>query len=445
MMLDKVTSWIYDAVWLRDLHGQPRPLVAAIRLLRFLWAVALDVAAGQLTLRAMSLVFTTLVALVPLLAFSFALLRAFGAHNQLEPVLQRLLMGLGERGPEITEQIVSFVDNVRVGVLGSVGLLILLYTVISLVQKIEDGFNYAWRVPKGRSLARRFSGYISVITVGPLLVFGALGIIGMAQSQAVVEWLLDQRLIGPLMALTSRALPIAMIAVAFTLFYIIVPNTRVRFSAALVGGLLAAFLWELVGSLFANFVVASARHTAVYATFAAPLLFMLWLYLSWMILLLGSQIAFYVQNPQFIAPRRGGVRLDHALREHLALAVMFLVARTWTKPSPRWTFDALTRHLHVDSEPMSVVLRQLLRRGLLVEIGDSGCYAPGRDPDAITLFEIVAAMRHDGARVTVVERPAGAIALTPVDAVQETIDAAVRERLGDRTLRDLVQESRDGD
>ncbi|MCA1799441.1 MAG: YihY/virulence factor BrkB family protein [Xanthomonadaceae bacterium] len=437
-MIEKLVNRIYAEVWFRNLAETPRATVVAIRFVRFLWAIALDVATGQLTLRAMSLVFTSLLALVPLLAFSFALLRAFGAHNQLEPVLNRLLMGLGERGPELTAQIVGFVENVRVGVLGSVGLLILLYTVISLVQKIEDGFNYAWRVPKGRSLAHRFSGYISVITVGPLLIFGALGIIGLAQSQAMIEWLLDNRLVGPVMALSSRLLPIAMIAIAFTLFYILVPNTRVRFRPALIGGLLAAFLWELVGSMFANFVVASGRHTAVYATFAAPLLFMLWLYLSWMILLLGSQVAFYIQNPQFITPRRGGARMDHAMRERLALSVMYLVARTWGKSSPRWTFDALTRQLHVDSEPMSAVTRRLLQRGLLVEIGDSGCYAPGRDPDAITLYEIVAAMRHDGGLAAEAQR--GLSGLSAVEAVQKSVDDSVQQGLGDRTLRDLIKD-----
>lgn len=440
--MQSASDAVYREIWLRDLAVMSRTKAAAVKLARFLWVLVRDLSDGQLTLRAMGLVYTTLLSLVPLLAFSFALLRAFGAHNQLEPFLNRLLVGLGERGPEITAQIIGFVDNIRVGLLGSVGLVILLYTVISLVQKIEDGFNYAWRVPKGRSLAKRFSGYVSVITVGPLLIFGALGIIGMAQSEAAIAWLLELEFVGVVVALLSRFLPMFMIGVAFTLFYILVPNTRVRFVPALVGGLVAAFLWEFVGSFFASVVVASGRYTAIYATFAAPLLFMLWLYLSWMIVLLGAQVAFYLQNPHFIVPRRGAIELDHALKEHLALAVMYVVARTFRKASPRWTFDAMSRQLHVDHGPLTTVVNRLMQAGLLVTVGDHDAYAPGRDPRTITLYEIVDATRHGGALAAHAAR--GAPAMAAVDAVQASVDCAVRDALGARTLADLV-EGHDGD
>lgn len=431
-MIKELYRRAYAWVWLRDPAELPRWPRTGLQTLRFLWAVVRDLADGQLTLRAMSLVYTTLLALVPLLAFSFALLKAFGAHNQLEPTLNRILLPLGDRGSEIATVIVGFVDNVRVGLLGSIGLLLLLYTVISLVQKIEDGFNYAWHVPQSRSLVRRFSGYMSVLTIGPLLVFGAIGMLSIARSQAAVVWVLENEHFAPLLGLASGFLPVVMLSLAFTVFYLMVPNTRVRVLPALVGGLVAGVLWELIGTWFANFVVGSARYTAVYAGFAAPFLFMFWLYLSWMVVLIGAQIAYYVQNPQYIVPRRDPVRLDHSRKERMALAVMYLVARDYRTEGARWNANALSRELRVGAEPLGTVLARLLECGLLVTAADgTDCYLPGRDPGSIRLGAVLDALRHGDA-------PAGAARLAAVDAVQASVDAAVDAAVGDRTLRDLV-------
>ena len=432
-MIESLYRRAYGWVWHRDPATLPRWRRAGLQLVRFLWAVVRDLADGQLTLRAMSLVYTTLLALVPLLAFSFALLKAFGAHNQLEPVLNRVLLPLGDRGSEIATVIVGFVDNVRVGLLGSIGLVLLLYTVISLIQKIEDGFNYAWHVPQSRSLVRRFSGYMSVLTIGPLLVFGAIGMLSVARSQAAVVWVLENESFAPLLALGSRFVPVIMLSLAFTVFYLMVPNTRVRFLPALVGGVVAGILWELVGTWFASFVVGSARYTAVYAGFAAPFLFMFWLYLSWMIVLIGAQIAYYVQNPQYIVPRRGPVRLDHALKERLALAVMYLVARDYHGETARWNANALSRELRIGAEPLGTVLDRLTECRLLVTADDgTDCLLPGRDPGAIRLETIIDALRRGDAH------PAGS-PIEAVDRVQEAVETAIRDAVGGRTLRDLVE------
>src|SRR5690606_8857192 len=145
--------------------------------LRYPYASLRDVGRGDLTRRAMSLVYTTLLSVVPLIALSFSVLKGLGYHRELEPMLYSFLEPLGERGYQLTAQIMEFVDNVRSGVLGSLGLLFLLYTVISMVQKVEESFNFVWRVDQPRSFGRRFSEYLSVMVVGPALIVAALGLI----------------------------------------------------------------------------------------------------------------------------------------------------------------------------------------------------------------------------------------------------------------------------
>jgi membrane protein len=167
---------------------------------RFVYALARDLAEGQLTLRAMSLVYTTLLSLVPLLAFSFSVLKGFGVHRQVEPLLYEFLQPLGEKGAEITEQIIGFVDNVRGDVLGGIGLALLIYTVISMIQKVEDTFNYIWQVQKSRSLARRFSDYLSVILVGPVLMVTAMGLLATISSSAAMQAIAEVEPFGSLLA-----------------------------------------------------------------------------------------------------------------------------------------------------------------------------------------------------------------------------------------------------
>ena len=151
--LSQLISFIWDDD-LRSLHGVRRLVVFISRVL---YVLVKELMGGQLNLRAMSLVYTTLLSMVPLLAVSFSVLKGFGVHNRIEPLLYNLLLPLGPNGVEITEKIIGFVENVKVGVLGSVGFALLIYTVIALMQKIESAFNYVWRIDHLRSMSQRSS------------------------------------------------------------------------------------------------------------------------------------------------------------------------------------------------------------------------------------------------------------------------------------------------
>ncbi|MDH3930474.1 MAG: YihY/virulence factor BrkB family protein, partial [Deltaproteobacteria bacterium] len=173
---NRVETFLRKNVWEVELSSLPWWKSWLTRVLRVFYVVIRDLLEGQLTLRAMSLVYTTLLAMVPLLAVSFSVLKGFGVHNQIEPLLLNFLRPMGERGVEVTSRIIGFVDSVKAGVLGSVGFALLIYTVISLIQKIEQACNDTWQVNRSRPLSQKFSDYLSVILIGPLLVFSALGI-----------------------------------------------------------------------------------------------------------------------------------------------------------------------------------------------------------------------------------------------------------------------------
>ena len=166
-------SFLTKDLWRVDLDILKGGRAFLVKTLRLLAVSSRDFSEGLINLRAMSLVYTTLLSLVPLLAVSFSVLKGFGVHNQIEPLLLNFLAPLGPKGGEIAASIIGFVENLNVKVLGAVGLAVLLYTVFSLIQKIEDAFNDIWRVRRQRSLARKISDYMSVLLIGPVLI--ALG------------------------------------------------------------------------------------------------------------------------------------------------------------------------------------------------------------------------------------------------------------------------------
>ena len=204
--------------------------------LRIVVLVARDFIQNLVKLQAMALAFKTLLSLAPLLAVVFSLLKAFGVHNRMEPALAEALAPLGEKGQEITAHLIGFVNKMSAGALGSVGLVTLFITVLSLMGTIEEAFNHIWRVRAPRKLARRFSDYLSAVLVGPVLIFAAVTITATLQSHAIVQSLLSLQPLGFVILSLLRLVPYLTLWAAFSFVYLFIPNTRVRLKSALVGG-----------------------------------------------------------------------------------------------------------------------------------------------------------------------------------------------------------------
>ncbi len=434
----KVALW--NAVWAVNLARLPPARSAAVRYLRLAHMVAREIADGQLSVRAASLVYTTLLSLVPVLAVSFSILKAFDVHYELTPLLLGALEPLGEKGIDLGYRILEFVDNVQVGKLGSLGVALLLFAVISLLHKVEKAFNYAWRVERARRLGERFSSYLTVVLVGPVLVFTALGVTASVTRHALYREALSIGAIGYAAALGGRLLPYLLVIAAFTFAYLYMPNTRVRMRSALVGGIVAGILWASAGWGFATLVVTSSKYTAIYSSFAIVVLFMMWIYIGWLVLLLGASVAFYHQHPEYLGLLTHELDLSARLRERLALATCYLVAERHRQGGDPWSAAALAQHLGVPLAPLERLLDVLHGNRLLaVAAGEVPAYLPGRDPATTPLAEIVAAARRAGeTRQTGLERieeQAG-----PPAAVAARIEAAIEGTLAERSLADLVDE-----
>ena len=408
-----------------------------LKTLRITYVSIMDLMAGQLSLRAMSLVYTTLLSIVPLLALSFSVLKAMGAHNEIEPFLFQFLAPLGEQGIQIGENIIGFIDNIKVGVLGSVGLGLLIYTVLSLVQKIENAFNMIWHVEATRSIGERFSSYLSVILIGPVMMVSALGMTATVMNSSVITYFAAIEPFGSLIVMATKLLPYIMVMAVFAFIYMFVPNTRVRLSAALIGAIVAGFLWETSGVLFATFVVNSTKYTAIYSSFAVVIMLLIWLYISWLILLFGSNLAFYVQNPSSLRVSREGFEISNRVKERLALLLIQMIGQKhYTGEEPPSLAD-LTGGISAPHTVVRYVLNKLIAQHLVIETNESPVtYLPTKSLDVLMLSDVIKAVRSAEE-----EHFLAANVLTlPINSlsIADGIDAAIEASLGTKTVRDLV-------
>jgi len=417
-------------------HQPALPLLRKLLgFLRYPYALLRDLWKGDLNLRAMGLVYTTLLSIVPLVAFGFAVLKGLGLHHELEPVIYEFLRPIGDQADGMTRQLIEFVDNTGGGVLGSVGLGLLLYTVISTVQKIEESFNFAWHVEQPRSIVRRVSEYLSLMVVGPIFIVVSLGLFGAVENLQFSQWLAGQEPFGSIFGSLGRAAPYFVVTAVFSFLYMFVPNTRVHLKAALVGGVIAGVLWAASGALFTRIVVASTRMVAIYAGFAIFLVTLIWVYLSWIILLVGAQLSFYVQNPRYLRAGQAQIRLTSRLRERLALSMMYLVGKSFMAGEPAWTLKALGERLEVPGSALSSVSDSLEKAGLIMAT-EKEQLVPGRALDQIGVHAILTAVRDEQQYESWLL--ARARTEPDADAIADAVEASIRERTGNENLRDLL-------
>ena len=399
--------------------------------------VVRDFVQNLVKLQAMALAFETLLSLAPLLAVVFSLLKAFGVHNRMEPALAEALAPLGEKGQEITDHLIGFVDKMSASALGSVGLITLFITVLSLMSTIEDSFNHVWRVKSPRRLARRFSDYLSAIVVGPVLVFAAVTITATLQNNAIVHALASLQAFGAVILFLLRLIPYITLWGAFTFVYTFIPNTRVRLSSALVGGLVAALLWQTVGWGFAVFVTSSTRYYVIYSSFAILLLFLLWLHVGWMIVLLGAQVAYAHQHIHFYQREHDLLAQSSSGREKLALQLLVLIGRNFYQGLDPINVLELSNRMRLPAGVIKELLQMLTQTRVLISLADEESFVLGRDPQSISIKEILDSVRNGGKKANLLSD--GNQEESQVNELLLKVDQSVSKALEGQSLGTLIE------
>ncbi len=436
-----------EIIWKADINTMPWWQAWPLSVLRFVHIMIIDFLDGQLNLRAMSLVFTTVLSIVPVIAVSFTVAKAFGMHNHMEPLLLNYLAPLGEQGKEIAQQIMGFVDNIKVGILGGIGLALLFLIIIRLIQKIEFAFNYTWRVKHTGSLVRRIGNYLIVSIIGPLLVFVALAVTGSAMNSSVAQAIISIEPFGTLLSIGAKLVPYLLIIAAFTFTYLFIPNAKVRVIPALTGGITAGILWQTVGWMFATVFSASitTSYTAIYSSFAFLFVFMIWLWWSWLILLVGSSVAFYRQYPEYLFINTHEMSLSNKQKEELALKLMAVIGQRFYNDSPPVSVNDMVEILHLPKQSIEHQLQLFEAHGLLLKTdADEPTYAPARPLEELSLKTVIDTVREPGPNDHI--KSTLTQFLPNINSLLGVIDKELSQVLGNTTIKEIIkQQGNDSD
>ena len=405
-----------------------------IRSTQFFHLLFLKYYENMLGLRAASLTYATLLSLVPLLAVTFSVLKAFGVQQLIEPFLTQALAPLGPERIEITRRLIGFVDNTRVDVLGAVGVAGLFYSVIYLVSTVEEALNQIWRAQPSRTWTRRYGEYMGMLLVGPVLIFAAFAVIASAQSYWLVQRLVDTTVFGLRFALLTRFLPFLFLWAAFAFLYKFMPGTHVPLSSSMIGAAVAAILWQLLSIVFTAFIVNSVSYAAIYSGFAILVVFLVWLYAAWLVILIGAQVGYLHQHSSVYLPGATAAKQGHLFEEQLALSLMCEIGQRFITGKPPATEKNLSRALGVPPDQLDSLLEKYIGRGLVLRSAEPAGVSLARPPEQIPATEILDVL-HGPA-------DAGTDNSDPVAEFLRRREAIVHENLAAVTLKDLANPNR---
>ncbi|MRR35284.1 YihY/virulence factor BrkB family protein, partial [bacterium] len=370
--VDRIIGFFTHTLW--DMEPDSYGPVKG-RLVRYLQIGALvvkDFLDDQCLIRASALAFSTLLSIVPFFALAFAVLKGFGVQNTLEPfILEQVAAG----SHEIVDNIVTYINNTKVGSLGAIGLVALIITVVSLLGTIEEAFNVIWGVRETRSLYRKFSDYLGVLVSGPILLLAAVSTTTTIESQAFVQWLMGSTYLGDVLVILFHLVPFFSIWLALVFLYMFIPNTRVRFRSAMVGGVIAGTLWQSAQWGYITFQVGVAKYNAIYGTLSVLPIFMVWLYVGWLIVLLGGEVVYAHQHLRTFRREVLTPSLSSVARERLALALVCEISLAFHNDRQAWSISGLAEHLDVPERSVRELLECLTDEGVLAAgCGDDARY-----------------------------------------------------------------------
>jgi len=389
-MTGRLRHFLSTTLWEIDLATCSSLMRCSIKSLQFLLLVARNFWRDQCLLKASALAFTSILSLVPFLAILFAILAGFGLQHQLEPlILEQLSAG----SQEVASRIIRYIDNTSMKSLGFYGLLTLLAAVFMLLDNVEDSFNAIWGVKETRTLRSKLGGYIGVILSTPVLVFSTISVTTFIESQDFFQWLLQTAHFGELFLYMLRLFPYLVIWATLTFVYLIIPNTVVRLRPALTGAVIAGILWQIAQWGYIHFQIGFARNNAIYGAMAALPIFMLWIYVSWLILLFGVEIVHVQQNIKNLKREIRAGAISFRVRELLTLAILQSVATAVTSGRRGVTGEELGDNLDLPERLLHELLDNLVETGFLRIIpGDPPRYSAAGDLENILVADVLAAL-----------------------------------------------------
>jgi membrane protein len=394
-MIKKIIAFIKRDIWRIRLKDTSRKRSFFIRPLRVVLLALRGFNEDKCSLRASALTFYSLLSIVPVFAMAFGVAKGFG----LEKLLEKQLLDKIPIQNEVATNIVNFsrslLENTKGGVVAGVGVALLFWTVIKVLGNIEQSFNDIWGIKKMRAMGRRFTDYLSVMLICPILLIAASSstVFLTAQAKLITQRVALLGALSPLIHLFLGLLPYTVMWVVFIFIYMFIPNTKVNFKSALLAGIVAGSIYQIMQWTYVNFQVGVAKFNAIYGSFAALPLFLVWLQMSWRIVLLGAEISFAHQNVDTYEFEPDCLNVSRSFKNLVALRIVNQLAKNFSKAAKPMTAQEVSHQLEVPVRLVRDIIYELAETNILIPVTDNEnrvpAYQPAVDTDFLSIKYVV--------------------------------------------------------
>ena len=433
-------QFIKTEVWLLETSQYHPVLGFLIRQLRILLIAIKGFRDHRIQLRASALTYYSLLSIVPVAAMVFGIAKGFGFEARLEDELRKMISEQEEMA-EVLNYVMEFANsmlaNINGGIIAGVGLIFLFWSVMKLLGNIENAFNVIWQIRKPRAFVRKFADYLSMMLIAPILFFLSSTITVYLSNVAGSESIIGENL-GPLLLFIVKLMPYILILLLFTLLYVIMPNTKVQFKYALNAGLIAGIIFQITQIMYIYFQVGVGRYGAIYGSFVALPLFLIWLQISWLIVLLGAEMSFAYQNLEKYKFESKVFSISRKNRRLLTLLLMHTIVKKFQTGEKPNTAAELSNELGIPVRMVRDIIYDLVEAKLLVEATTDSlrenAYLPAIDINLINVGLLFERLEMSGDDRVLAEKSKH---LKVFAGIQQSLYDAINNSPANKLLKDL--------
>ncbi len=436
----QIIRFLSHDLWLLDKDDLSKPRALLLEFARVLVIAAKDYVRDNCVLRASALTFYSLLSVVPVVAMAFGIAKGFGLEHGLEKQLYLRFAGQEEVIARIIDFSRSLLENTKGGLIAGIGVVILFWSAVKILNHIESALNHIWKV-RARSFVRKFTDYLTIMIISPLLVIvsSSLNVFITTQVKAIAAKMALLQAASPMIYAVLKLLPFGLIWLLFLMIYMVMPNTRVRAGSALIAGIVAGSIFQVSQGFYIHAQVLVSRYNAIYGSFAALPLFLIWLQLSWMIVLLGAEIAYAHQHVDHYALTVGYRDTSQNFEKRYALLLLRRIIHRFEQGLPPLTTDQLSESLHAPPLLVQHLLDRLQQSTLVAAVhaqtaNGLPAYQPAMDIQGITIATVIEALDRDGSAPTVVENDAN---WTAIEQAVDAIESEIRNSPANMLVKDL--------
>jgi membrane protein len=397
-LIQNIKGFLLNDIWrIRDKSFSSRKSIL-IRSIRVVLLAFRGFKEDRILLRASALTYFSALSVVPVAAMAFGIAKGFGFEKRIREEIEQNFEG----HKEVMEWVIRFSENllanINEGLIAGIGVAILLWSVMRVLSVIEGSFNDIWQVIKPRPLSRKFSDYLSLMILAPVLIILSSGLNVFIQQFASIT--AEYQLLAPFVKSLLKILPVLVIWILFAIIYIVMPNTRVKVKNAIIPAIIAGSLFQLLQWGYIEFQVGVSRYSAIYGSFAALPLFLIFLQLSWQVVLFGAELSFAHQNVDDYAFEEESLKISHSYKRVLTLMVVHHIVRLFAEGKYAPTPKQITKNLDIPVRLVRNIIDLLLEAGVLSELATDDPkvfrYQPAFDINKISVSSVVEKLDHLG-------------------------------------------------